>query len=362
MGSAIRSSGIHSSPPGAPFEAIRASSAAFVTHKPFDLCPGALNPQVSSTLPSSSSGSGPFTPNPSKFHQGFVEEGLSQEAEERARLQHQVQPLVGPTHLEPLLTSSATPNLVESNKAHAGNLVDALSESDSEEDLLEVLEGVEVFQQAGNRLDSEERISSLVRSLEAEMKNSGVLVDCSELKSQLSRLKEHHDLAGNLTPDPDACAVESSSSLSVIEASIGNPSELAEVPNHSGDLQLNTAYNIVAILPVVKDPVAEGTVVNDPVHHDLSISTSTKPHQPGVSSHEEEHDSEEEPIEVLESIVSSSKEVENVSPVKEAVSDGDEKEPPDLLPDAKLLLGGSSKAGHNGKQRSHSKGSQKKRK
>ncbi|KAI8529946.1 hypothetical protein RHMOL_Rhmol11G0015300 [Rhododendron molle] len=142
LGSAIRSSGIHSSPPGAPFEAIRASSAAFVTHKPFDLCPGALNPQVSSTLPSSSSGSGPFTPNPSKFHQGFVEEGLSQEAEERARLQHQVQHLVGLTHLEPLLTSSATPNLVESNKAHAGNLVDALSESDSEEDLLEVLGGV----------------------------------------------------------------------------------------------------------------------------------------------------------------------------------------------------------------------------
>ncbi|KAI8529943.1 hypothetical protein RHMOL_Rhmol11G0015000 [Rhododendron molle] len=42
--------------------------------------------------------------------------------------------------------------------------------------------------------------------------------------------------------------------------------------------------------------------------------------------------------------------------------DGDEKEPPDLLSDVKLLLGGSSKAGHNGKQRSHSKGSQKKRK
>ncbi|KAI8524490.1 hypothetical protein RHMOL_Rhmol13G0153300 [Rhododendron molle] len=44
--------------------------------------------------------------------------------------------------------------------------------------------------------------------------------------------------------------------------------------------------------------------------------------------------------------------------------DGDEKEPPGLLhqSDVKLLLGGSSKAGHNGKQRSHSKGSQKKRK
>ncbi|KAI8572567.1 hypothetical protein RHMOL_Rhmol01G0209800 [Rhododendron molle] len=42
--------------------------------------------------------------------------------------------------------------------------------------------------------------------------------------------------------------------------------------------------------------------------------------------------------------------------------DGDEKEPPDLLRDVKLLLAGSSKAGHNGKQRSHSKGSQKKRK
>lgn len=46
---------------------------------------------------------------------------------------------------------------------------------------------------------------------------------------------------------------------------------------------------------------------------------------------------------------------------------GDEKDkPPDFLhhaiPDVKLLLGGSSKAGQNGKQRSHSKGSHKQRK
>ncbi|KAI8564160.1 hypothetical protein RHMOL_Rhmol03G0160400 [Rhododendron molle] len=78
-------------------EAIRASSAAFETHKLFDLCPGALNPQVSPTLPSSSSGSGPITTIPSKqsspsrkLQQAFFEEGLILEAEERARLQHQV--------------------------------------------------------------------------------------------------------------------------------------------------------------------------------------------------------------------------------------------------------------------------------
>ncbi|KAI8572593.1 hypothetical protein RHMOL_Rhmol01G0211600 [Rhododendron molle] len=63
----------------------------------------------------------------------------------------------------------------------------------------------EVFQQAGNRLESEERISSLVRSLEAEMESSGVLVNYSELKFQLSRLKDHHDLAGNQTLVPNAC-------------------------------------------------------------------------------------------------------------------------------------------------------------
>ncbi|KAI8538817.1 hypothetical protein RHMOL_Rhmol09G0133000 [Rhododendron molle] len=58
------------------------SSAAFETHKPFDLCPA------------SSSGSGPITTIPSKqsspsrkLQQAFFEEGLILEAEERARLQ-----------------------------------------------------------------------------------------------------------------------------------------------------------------------------------------------------------------------------------------------------------------------------------
>ncbi|KAH7851690.1 hypothetical protein Vadar_015391 [Vaccinium darrowii] len=50
----------------------------------------------------------------------------------------------------------------------------------------------QVFQQEGNRLDSEERLSTIVRSLEFELQNSGIKVDCSELKTQLIRLKENH--------------------------------------------------------------------------------------------------------------------------------------------------------------------------
>ncbi|KAI8564159.1 hypothetical protein RHMOL_Rhmol03G0160300 [Rhododendron molle] len=60
------------------------------------------------------------------------------------------------------------------------------------------------LQVPGDRLESEERLSSLVRSLEAEMKSSGVLVDCTELKSQLNRLKEHHDLIGCQSSVSDA--------------------------------------------------------------------------------------------------------------------------------------------------------------
>ncbi|KAI8535189.1 hypothetical protein RHMOL_Rhmol10G0154500 [Rhododendron molle] len=63
----------------------------------------------------------------------------------------------------------------------------------------------EVFQEAGERLDSEERLSGLVRSLEAEMKSSGVIVDCSGLKTQLNRLKEHHELSRYQSSGSDAC-------------------------------------------------------------------------------------------------------------------------------------------------------------
>ncbi|KAI8555517.1 hypothetical protein RHMOL_Rhmol05G0179200 [Rhododendron molle] len=52
------------------------------------------------------------------------------------------QHLVGPTQMEPLSTPPTSTNLVESNKAQVGSLVDTLSESESEDELLEVLVGV----------------------------------------------------------------------------------------------------------------------------------------------------------------------------------------------------------------------------
>ncbi|KAG5541058.1 hypothetical protein RHGRI_021068 [Rhododendron griersonianum] len=142
------------------------------------------------------------------------------------------------------------------------------------------------------------------------MKSSGVLVDCSVLKSQLSRLKEHHDITGNPTSVPDACgklqtlnvnfkipsgsklgkgkinansvatvADESSSSLSAIEESNGIPSVLAEFPNHSNELQPIITFKSVPILApeiVAKDPVDEGIVFKDPEIHDLSNQENGK--------------------------------------------------------------------------------------
>lgn len=48
-----------------------------------------------------------------------------------------------------------------------------------------------------------ERLSSIVSSFEAEMKSSGVCVDCSELKSQLNRLKEYHESSEERHPCSD---------------------------------------------------------------------------------------------------------------------------------------------------------------
>jgi hypothetical protein len=58
----------------------------------------------------------------------------------------------------------------------------------------------EVFHEEGERLDGEERISTLVHSIEVEMQRSGVRVDCTELKTQLNRLR-----AKDITPhDPSS--------------------------------------------------------------------------------------------------------------------------------------------------------------
>lgn len=105
----------------------------------------------------------------------------------------------------PLLVSSAnpTPSLIPSDDSShlpdSSSTLGALSpKNPSPARKLQ-----EVFQVAGERLDSED--SNLVRSLEAEMKSSGVLVDCSELKSQLNRLKEHHVISGYQSLVSDAC-------------------------------------------------------------------------------------------------------------------------------------------------------------
>lgn len=48
----------------------------------------------------------------------------------------------------------------------------------------------EVFQQEGDRMDGKERLASLVQSIEAEMQKAGIKVDCTELNTQLNRLRE----------------------------------------------------------------------------------------------------------------------------------------------------------------------------
>ncbi|KAF7143233.1 hypothetical protein RHSIM_Rhsim05G0116500 [Rhododendron simsii] len=199
---------------------------------------------------------------------------------------------------------------------------------------------LEVFQQASNRLESEERISSLLdyACICVEVDAGTDLPDdvqitingeLAEDKWQVVS-KGKGKINGNSIP---TVADESSSSLSAIEESNGIPSELAEVPNHSDELQLFATSRSVSILApdiVVKDPMDKGIVVKDPEIHDLSIQeasqpllsmpTTSRPQQPSVLSPGEEQDSEDELLEVLEGVVSSSKEGKNVLPVKAAVS------------------------------------------
>ncbi|KAI8564163.1 hypothetical protein RHMOL_Rhmol03G0160700 [Rhododendron molle] len=91
------------------------------------------------------------------------------------------------------------------------------------------------------------------------------------------------------------------SSLSVTEVSKGIPRELAEVS-------------------VEKDPVLHDHSIQEVSQPLLSIPTTSTLQQCCVSSPGEEVDSEEELLEVLELVVSSSREVEHVPPVKDAVS------------------------------------------
>ncbi|KAI8522350.1 hypothetical protein RHMOL_RhmolUnG0002500 [Rhododendron molle] len=123
------------------------------------------------------------------------------------------------------------------------------------------------------------------------MKSSGVLVDCSELKSQLNLLKEHHEISRYQSSGSDACGNpqtlnvnfktpsgskngqgelinqesdlkgESSSKQSAIEDSNGIPSVVADLPN-SDELQPTTTSES---LPIV---VSE-TVVMDSVDKDF---------------------------------------------------------------------------------------------
>ncbi|KAI8559921.1 hypothetical protein RHMOL_Rhmol04G0213800 [Rhododendron molle] len=100
------------------------------------------------------------------------------------------------------------------------------------------------------------------------MKSSGVLVDCTELKSQLNRLTEHHDKIGCQSSVSDACG-ESSTSQSAIEDSNGIPSVLVDLPN-SVELQPITTFESVPNFPseiVVKDSVDKGMVAKGPVVH-----------------------------------------------------------------------------------------------
>lgn len=123
-------------------------------------------------------------------------------------------------------------------------------------------------------------------------KQSGPKVSSSEVNWQVVN-KGKSKIIGNLVPSE---ADTSSSSLPTIEESIGIPCELADVPTHPGELQLSTTSNSVPIIP----------------------NTST-PQQSSVSPGEEQ-DSDDELLGVLESVVSSSKVVQDVPPIKESVS------------------------------------------
>ncbi|KAG5516315.1 hypothetical protein RHGRI_037133 [Rhododendron griersonianum] len=254
------------------------SPSPHVIHKPFDLCPGAPPPMVSSTNPTPPS----------------------------------------------LLSLDSCSTLSPQNPSPARKLQ-------------------EVFQQAGDRLDSEERLSSIVRSLEAEMRSSGVLVDCSELKSQLSRLKDHHDISGNQSPSPDACgksqtlninfkvpsgsklgkgkseanaialvAGESSSSLSAVEKSNDTTSVLAEIHNLDELQPCTTSTSLSIPVPeiVAQDSVIERIVVKDPVAIQGQVDAPARPY-PSSKPCDELSDSEDELLGVLESVVSSKKESED---------------------------------------------------
>ncbi|KAI8522320.1 hypothetical protein RHMOL_RhmolUnG0004100 [Rhododendron molle] len=231
-------------------------------------------------------------------------------------------------------------------------------------------------QAQGERLDSEERLSSLVRSLEAEMKSSGVIVDCSELKTQLNRLKEHHELSRYQSSGSDACGESSTSSLPQQPAAqewtrVGNGKQQVGC-DQSDTEQLNCPVTVHASIVPQQS--------NNPIVTPVS--------EEGIT------DSEEELIEVLEGVVSTRQRVEPIASqevgstclhsetslhdskaeketsVDSKISSHDQKldgngkdKPPDYtIPNVKLQQGGSSEAGHNGKQRSQSKGSHKKRK
>ncbi|KAG5557723.1 hypothetical protein RHGRI_007841 [Rhododendron griersonianum] len=179
----------------------------------------------------------------------------------------------------------------------------------------------EVFQQAGNRLELEGRISSLVRSLEAEMKNSGVLVDCSELKSQLNRLKEHHDQTGFQSSVPDACGKgkrdansadlvlgKSSSSQPAIEDSNGIPSVLADLPN-SVELQPNSTSEAMGTVVHALSNLDKGgqrAACEQSIQGQVDATTGS--------------DSDVELLEVLERVVSSNQVSENLVHLKPPAS------------------------------------------
>ncbi|KAI8555520.1 hypothetical protein RHMOL_Rhmol05G0179500 [Rhododendron molle] len=107
------------------------------------------------------------------------------------------------------------------------------------------------------------------------MKSSGVLVDCSELKSQLNLLKEHHEISRYQSSGSDACGKgkrdansaamvtgESSSKQSAIEDSNGIPSVVADLPN-SDELQPTTTSESLPIVvseTVFMDSVDKGSL------------------------------------------------------------------------------------------------------
>ncbi|KAI8529866.1 hypothetical protein RHMOL_Rhmol11G0007600 [Rhododendron molle] len=199
------------------------------------------------------------------------------------------------------------------------------------------------------------------------MKSSGVLVDCSELKSQLNRLKEHNDISRYQSSSSDACGNpqtlnvnfkipsgskigqgefinlesdlkagilsnpieprtnrfhnpirpqgESSSIKSAIEDSNGIPNVAADLPN-SDELQPITTSEslpIVVFEIVVKDSRDKGIVGKGPVVAAGPRSSSTSIDTSVIQAPGDElSDSEDELLEVLERVVSTNQESETL--------------------------------------------------